>query len=44
MSDNLLLGMAIGFVVGAVLLHNNQKANEFIDQGKQKIVETIEKM
>ena len=44
MSDNLLVGMAIGFMVGALLVHNNQKANEFIEEGKQKIVETIEKM
>ena len=44
MNDNLILGMAIGFVVGALIVHSNQKASEFIDDSKQKIVETIEKM
>ena len=44
MNDNLILGMAIGFAVGALLVRNNQKANEFIDDGKKKIVETIEKL
>ena len=44
MSDNLILGMALGFVVGALVVHNNQKANEFIDDSKKKIVETIEKV
>ncbi len=44
MSDNLILGLAIGFMAGAILVHSNQKANEFIDDSKKKIVETIEKM
>jgi hypothetical protein len=44
MCDNLILGMAVGFIVGALLVRNNEKANEFIDDSKKKIVETIEKM
>lgn len=44
MNDNLFLGMAIGFVIGAILVHSNQKASNFIDESKQKIVETIEKV
>ena len=44
MGDNLILGMAIGFMVGALLVHKSEKANEFIEEGKEKIVETIEKM
>lgn len=44
MNDNLFLGMAIGFVIGTILVHSNQKASNFIDESKQKIVETIEKV
>lgn len=44
MSDNLILGLAIGFMAGAILVHSNQKANEFIDDSKKKIVDAIEKM
>ena len=44
MTDNLILGMAVGFIIGALVVHSNEKAREFIDDGKQKIVETIEKM
>ena len=44
MCDNLVLGMAIGFMVGAIVVHNNQKASEFIEDGKQKIKETIDKI
>ena len=44
MSDNLILGLAIGFMAGAILVHNNQKASEFIDDGKQKMKEVIDKI
>lgn len=44
MSDNLILGMALGFMVGAIVVRSSQKANEFIDDGKQKIKETIDKI
>lgn len=44
MNDNLILGLAVGFMVGALLVHSNQKASEFIDDSKKKIVDTIEKI
>ena len=44
MSDNLLLGLAVGFMCGALLVHSNQKASEFIDDGKQKIMDTLKKI
>ena len=44
MTDNLLLGLAVGFMCGALLVHSNEKASEFIDDGKQKILDTIEKI
>lgn len=44
MCDNLILGMAVGFIIGAMLVHNNQKASQFIDDGKEKIKEAIDKI
>lgn len=44
MCDNLILGMAIGFVIGAMLVHSNQKANQIIDEGKEKIKDAINKI
>ncbi len=44
MSDNLILGMAIGFVAGAIFVRNNQKASEFIEDGKEKLKQTIDKI
>lgn len=44
MCDNLILGMAIGFCVGAILVHNNQKASKMIDEGKEKVIEAIDKI
>ncbi len=44
MCDNLILGMAIGFMAGAIVVHNNQKASEFIEDGKEKLKETIDKI
>lgn len=44
MCDNMILGLAVGFVAGAIWVHSNKKANEFIDEGKQKAKEAIEKI
>ena len=44
MKDNMILGLAIGFMIGALLVHSNQKASQVIEQGKQKVIEQIEKI
>lgn len=44
MKDNMILGLAIGFMIGAFLVHSNQKASQVIEQGKQKVIEQIEKI
>jgi hypothetical protein len=44
MNDNLILGLAIGFAVGAILVHSSDKAGQIIEQGKQKVIETIDKI
>ena len=44
MSDNLIVGMALGFAIGAILIHSNQNASKLIDDGKEKIKEAIDKI
>lgn len=44
MNDNLLLGMVLGFAVGAILVHSNQNASKMIDDGKEKVKEIIDKI
>ena len=44
MKDYLILGMALGFIVGAIVSHNNQKVGQIIEQGKEKVIETIDKI
>lgn len=44
MNDNLIIGMALGFIAGAILAHNNQKVNQMIEEGKEKVKETIDKI
>lgn len=42
--DKLIIGMALGFIVGAITVHSNKKVQQIIDQGKEKIKEKIEQM
>ena len=44
MKDSLILGMALGFVVGAVLVQSNKKAEKIVEMGKEKIKEEINKI
>lgn len=44
MKDNLILGMAIGVVIGGLLVHSNKKAQQFIEDAKDCIQEKIEKI
>lgn len=44
MNDKLLIGLALGFVVGAIMVHSNQKVGQMIEQGKEKVKETIDKI
>lgn len=44
MNDNMLLGLAIGFAIGALLVHRNPKADQIIQEGKEKVKETIDKI
>ena len=42
--DKLLIGMALGFIVGAILVHSSKKAQQVIEQGKEVIKEKIEQL
>ena len=44
MSDNLFLGAVLGFMVGALIVHRNEKASELIENGKEKVKEAIDKI
>ena len=44
MNDSLIIVMAIGFIAGAILVHSNQKVNQMIEEGKEKVKETIDKI
>lgn len=37
MKEGIIVGMALGFLVGAVLVQGNKQAQEMVKQGKQAI-------
>ncbi len=41
MKDCLIIGMALGFVVGAILVQGNKQAQEIVKQGKQAVNKKI---
>ncbi len=43
MKDGLLLGMALGFIVGAMVVTNNSKVEAMVQKGKKAIKKQIEK-
>ena len=44
LDDKLIIGMALGFIVGAIVVHSNKKVQQVIEDGKEKIKEKIEQM
>ena len=44
MKDGLLLGMALGLIIGAVVVTNNPKAEQIVNKGKKAIKKQVEKM
>ena len=42
--EKLIVGMALGFIVGAIVVHSSKKAQDIIEQGKEKVKEQIEKI
>ena len=42
MKDCLIIGMAIGFIAGAILVQSNKEARELIKQSKDAVQQKIE--
>ena len=39
-----IFGVAVGVMLGALLVHSNPKAQEFVENGKNLVKKKIEKM
>ena len=44
MKDCCLFSMAVGFVIGALMVSNSEKAQEIVEKGKKAVKEQIKKM
>lgn len=42
MKDCLLIGMALGFIAGAVLIQGSREAQELVKQGKKAVKDKLE--
>ena len=44
MNDKFLCGMVLGFMVGAIVMHVNPKAQELLEKGKEEVKKVIDKI
>ena len=44
MKDGLLMGMALGFIVGAILVTNSDKAQKLVEKGKKIAKDQVKKI
>ncbi len=44
MKDCLIIGMALGFLVGAVLVQSNKSVQNLVKQGKEKAQKKIQEL
>jgi len=44
MKDCVIIGMALGLIAGALIVSNNQKAQQLVEKGKKVVKEQVEKM
>ena len=44
MKDGILVGMALGFLIGAIVVTNNEKAKEIVNKGKKIAKEQVKKI
>lgn len=42
LDDKLIIGMALGFMLGAVITQSNKKVQDVVEQGKEKVQEVVE--
>ena len=43
MKDCILIGMALGFIAGALVVSNNSNAQKMVEKGKKAINEQVKK-
>lgn len=44
MKDCVLIGMALGFIAGALVVSNNSTAQKMVEKGKKAMKEQVKKM
>ena len=44
MKEGLIIGLALGVIVVAVIVTNNQKAEKLVEKGKKAVKKQIEKL
>lgn len=44
MKDCVLISMALGFIVGAIVVSNNSEAQKMVEKGKKAVKEQVKKM
>ena len=44
MKDSLLIGMALGFIAGAIVVTQNSKSREIVERGKKAVKDQVKKM
>lgn len=44
MKDCILIGMALGFIAGALVVSNNSNAQKMVEKGKKVINEQVKKL
>ena len=44
MKDCVIISMALGLIAGALIVSNNQKAQQLVEKGKKVVKEQVEKM
>ena len=42
LDDKLVIGLALGFMIGAVITQSNRKVQDVVQQGKEKVQEAVE--
>ena len=44
MKDSIIIGMALGFIAGALIVSNNQKAQNVVEKGKKVVKDKVKEI
>ena len=44
MKDSVIIGMALGFIIGALVVTNNEKAQNIVNKGKKAFKDQVKKI